>query len=91
MDHSVLNFLSNYFPHKLTYSGIVHQYTKAIYFEDAATADKVLCARSPAITKQLGNKVVNFDRTTWDCVKGAILMSLLRNKFADGTEMANSL
>ena len=68
-----------------------YQYAQAIYFEDAATADKVVCARSPAIAKQLGSKVVNFDRTTWDCVKGTILMSLLRIKFADGTEMANSL
>ena len=68
-----------------------YQYAKAIHFEDAATADKVLCTRSPAIAKQLGSKVVNFDRTNWDCVKGTILMSLLRIKFADGTEMANSL
>ena len=92
--HSVLNFLSNYFPHKLTYNGIVHdslehanQYANAIHFEDAATADKVLYTRSPAIAKQLGSKVVKFDRMTWDCVNGTILMSLLRIKFTNGTEM----
>ena len=66
--HSVFIFLSNYLPHKHTYNGIVHdtlehayQYAKVIHFEDAATVDKVLCVCSPAISKQLGSKVVNFD------------------------------
>ena len=27
----------------------------------------------PLSQKKLGSKVVNFDRTTWDCVKGTIL------------------
>ena len=46
--HSVFNFLSNYFPHKLTCNGIAHdtlehayQYARANHFEDAATADQV--------------------------------------------------
>ena len=89
--HSVFNFYLTTFHTNTCINGIVldtlehvYQYGKAIHFEDTATADKVLCTRSPAIAKQLRSKMMNFDRTTWDCVKGTILMSLLGSNLRMG-------
>ena len=96
--HSVYNFLSNYFPHKVIYCDIVHdtvehayQYAKATHFDDTATAHRILCARSTAVAKQLDTKVAHFDRTIWVRVKDGVMETLLRIKFADGSEMAHSL
>ena len=96
--HSVFNFLSNYFPHQITHGDIAHdtvehayQYTKAMRYKDTAIADRILSARTPAVAKQLGSKVANFDRADWDGVKGDIMQSLLRIKFAEGNKLAELL
>ena len=96
--HSVFNFLSNYFPHQITVKDITYdtleqayQHAKAEKFRDAATAEKILCAKTPAIAKQLGSHVKNFVRADWDCIKGDVLLELLRIKFEDGTDLGNQL
>ena len=84
-----ITFFRIIFPHKLIYCDIVHdtvkhayQYAKATHFDDTATAHMILCARSPAVAKQLGTKVAHFDRTTWDRVKVGVMETLLMIKFA---------
>ena len=96
--HSVFNFLSNYFPQQITHNDIVHdtvehgyQYSKAMRYKDTATADRILSARTPAIAKQLGSKVANFDRADWDGMKGDLMQTLLRIKFAQGTKLSELL
>ena len=44
-------------------------YRKAMTFNDAESADKILDTKEPKKQKALGRKVKDFDRKKWDAVK----------------------
>lgn len=96
--HSVYNYMSNYYPHKVTHSDIDHptaehayQYAKATHFNDIQSANKILGALTPAAAKVFGNQVKGFNATVWNGEKEKTMLSIVRNKFSDNSELAGLL
>lgn len=96
--HSVYHFMSNYYPHKVKHSGISHdtvehayQYEKAISFGDKDAANKILGALTPSSAKEFGNQVKGFNANKWNEEKERIMLAILRQKFADNSELAKLL
>lgn len=92
------NWKSNYYAHKIKHGEITHntvehayQYAKAKQYGDVITANKILGAPSPEAAKGFGYEVTRFDKKDWDGRKQGIMLSILRNKFADGTDLATLL
>src|SRR5205085_552457 len=46
---------------------------KALFFNDAATAQKIMAEKSPTKQKRLGRQVKNFDETKWDAESDAAM------------------
>ena len=96
--HSIFNYLSNYYKQDLTFKGVTYdnlesayQHQKAERFGDSVSSSKILCARSPAEAKRIGSKIRNFNSATWNNDNEAIMLELLRIKFAPGTALAQKL
>ena len=96
--HSVFNFMSNYFPAEITYDDVVHssseqayQYAKASRYKDSVAMQKILHSRNPAEAKQLGYRVKNFDLRDWKSVSENIMKDILRVKFREGSDLAGKL
>lgn len=66
-------------------------YKKAITFDDAETARKILNSDSPKEQKQLGRKVKNFNPEYWDCVKYEIVKRGLKEKFNQNPKLKKYL
>jgi ribA/ribD-fused uncharacterized protein len=62
-------------------------YQKAITFNDADTADRILQARHPREHKALGREVKNFNSKKWDEVKYSLVKSGLREKFLQNEKL----
>ena len=96
--HSVFNFMSNYFPAEITYDDVVHssseqayQYAKASRYKDSVAMQKILHSRNPAEAKRLGYRVKNFDLRDWKSVSENIMKDILRVKFREGSDLAGKL
>ena len=96
--HSVFNFMSNYFPAEITYDDVVHssseqayQYAKASRYKDSVAMQKILHSRNPAEAKRLGYRVKNFDLRDWKFVSENIMKDILRVKFREGSDLAGKL
>jgi hypothetical protein len=66
-------------------------YEKAITFDDAETARKILESDSPKEQKQLGRKVKNFNPEYWDNVKYEIVKRGLKEKFNQNPKLKKYL
>ena len=96
--HSVFNFMSNYFPTEITYDDVIHssseqayQYAEASRYKDSVAMQKILHSRNPAEAKRLGYRVKNFDLRDWKSVSENIMKDILRVKFREGSDLAGKL
>ena len=96
--HSVFNFMSNFFPVEITYDDVIHssseqayQYAKASRYKDSVAMQKILHSRNPSEAKRLGYRVKNFDLRDWNSVKDDIMKDILRVKFQEGSDLAGQL
>lgn len=81
-------FLSNFYPHKPNGQTVEHLFQAA-----KATTEKdrnfILAAPTPGTAKQRGRRVQL--RPNWEEVKEQVMLDLLRQKFAPGSEQAERL
>ena len=64
---------------------------KALLFDDAATAEKILAANHPRQHKALGRKVTPFDDTIWRREREAIVLAGSRAKFTQNADLRAAL
>ena len=92
--------MSNYYDHEvvnkyrhLSFPSLDHayQHTEACRFNDTASADAILCARSPSDAKRLGSKIKGFKAANWKNSREEVMTNLLKQKFAPGTPLADTL
>ena len=81
--------LSNHYPCKFMVQNqmytSVEQYlmqSKALYFKDKETADKIMRTNDPVRQKGLGKAVKGFDLKSWRDEAPAVLLKALREKFS---------
>ena len=55
-------------------------WAKAILFDDSATAEKIMLAKTPKEIKKLGREVSNFDQAVWNENKLEIVIKANYNK-----------
>lgn len=87
------DFLSNFYPVDVISEGILFHSTEAAY-QAAKTTDERMKQRianvaTPSEAKKLGRKV-NM-RVDWEEQKDAVMLNLLRKKFAKGTDLVKRL
>jgi ribA/ribD-fused uncharacterized protein len=96
--HVTKSCFSQWWPAAFTESG--HTYVtaehwmmagKARLFNDPAMEEEILRAPSPAIAKQLGRKVKNFDAAKWDAEKFSIVVKGNLLKFSQHPKMQDFL
>ena len=82
--HSQYNFLSNYYPSRLTHMDITfdsvehaYQYQKAIRYHDIDSSKNILCCSTPSEVKRIGYHIKNFRSKDWDSVKEDLMQDLL--------------
>lgn len=92
------DFLSNWHPAHFTVNGVsftcVEQfmmYSKAMLFDCADIAEKVLQTSDPKTQKALGRSVRNFDATVWDAKRLNIVTVGCREKFAQNPRLLAQL
>lgn len=62
-------------------------YKKALYFNDTNIANKILNKKNPRDQKELGRKVLNFDKYTWDNVCYDIMKTGVKEKFSQNYDL----
>ena len=66
-------------------------WAKAILFDDSATAEKIMLAKTPKEIKKLGREVSNFDQAVWNENKLEIVIKANYNKFTQNGELLKQL
>lgn len=56
-------------------------YSKALYFKDIETAEKILKTKNPRKQKELGRQVSNYEDKMWSDVRQNIMTEILKHKF----------
>lgn len=56
-------------------------YSKALYFKDTKTAEKILKTKNPRKQKELGRQVSNYEDKMWSDVRQNIMTEILKHKF----------
>ena len=56
-------------------------YSKALYFKDTETAEKILKTKNPRKQKELGRQVSNYEDKMWSDVRQNIMTEILKHKF----------
>lgn len=83
-------FLSNFYPEPLFWRGRLYQTAEHAYQAAKAAApeaaERIAAALTPGAAKRMGRRVVL--RNDWEQVKLRTMESILRAKFAPGTECA---
>jgi len=86
-------FLSNFYPAKVIYDGVVYKTVEAAY-QAAKTLDKsqrfeIWSAKTPGEAKRLGKKLML--RPEWDAIKLDVMLELVRQKFTEHLSMKAGL
>lgn len=68
-----------------------YQHEKALFFDDAETADEILKCFSPKKQKALGRKIKNFDTRSWDLEREAVMHRVIFEKFSSDLELRTKL
>ena len=91
-------YLSNWYLSKFEVEGIeyssMEQYMmhqKAIYFKDETIADEIMKTDDPAVIKDLGRKVSNFNSTYWNGIRQIVVFRGIYAKFSQNEELAERL
>jgi ribA/ribD-fused uncharacterized protein len=66
-------------------------YSKAIFFLDEETEDKILKSSDPKEIKKLGRQVKNFDDDKWDLIKEKVIFKGNIEKFSQNEELKEKL
>lgn len=87
-------YLSNWYESPFTIEGInfssVEQYMmykKAITFKNFNIAKEILSTKDPAIIKELGRSVTNYNDKLWSCIRQIIVYEGLYQKFSQNEEL----
>lgn len=59
-------------------------YSKALYFKDTKTAEKILKTKNPRKQKELGRQVFNYEDKIWSDIRQNIMTEILKHKFNSG-------
>lgn len=59
-------------------------YSKALYFKDTRTAEKILKTKNPRKQKELGRQVSNYEDKIWSDIRQNIMTEILKHKFNSG-------
>ena len=59
-------------------------YSKALYFKDTKTAEKILKTKNPIKQKELGRQVSNYEDKIWSDIRQNIMTEILKHKFNSG-------
>lgn len=59
-------------------------YSKALYFKDTKTAEKILKTKNPRKQKELGRQVSNYEDKIWSDIRQNIMTEILKHKFNSG-------
>jgi len=76
---------------KFNCSEQAHMWSKAKFFNDDETAEKILEAEDPKDQMALGRTVKNFDQASWDEAKYNIMVDILMHKFSQNKDYADAL
>lgn len=89
---------SNWASSTFIYNGVVYNtgeqymmHMKALLFNDAETAKKIMGTSSPYEQKALGRIVKNFDKAQWEAVCLDIMVAGLTSKFSQNPAMLKAL
>lgn len=66
-------------------------YQKAMHFDDATTAQKILMVLEPRDQKALGRKIKNFNEAEWVSVRESKMRIACFNKFVQNAELLKQL
>ncbi len=95
---SFKDVFSNFYPSTFTVKEFTFSsneqffmYSKARFFNDLETADKILKTKNPNDCKKLGRQVKNFNQGAWDVKSIPIMRIGLYHKFKQNPEMAREL
>ena len=93
-----LNPLSNFHPAEFTVNETTYhcseqfiQQTKALYFSDTETADKIMNASTPLECKNIARKISNFHQETWDSVAKSECAKGINEKFLQNPDLLDVL
>lgn len=89
---------SNFYPCKFTWVGQnfccfeqAFMYSKAIYFVDYETANKILKESDPLKIKHLGREVKNYDDEKWSAVRSHFMFQINIAKFQSNSSLKETL
>ena len=91
-------YLSNWYMSTFTVDGVTFSsmeqymmYSKAVCFEDLATAGKILKTDDVAEIKALGRLVVNYNDNYWNGVRQIVVYEGLLAKFSQNADLLSNL
>lgn len=86
-------YLSRFEVECIEYSSLEQymMHKKATYFNDDAIADEIMKTDDPAVIKDLGRKVSNFNSTYWNGIRQIVVYRGLYAKFSQNEELAEKL
>ena len=93
-----LNPLSNFHPAEFSLGGHNYhcseqfiQHTKAMYFEDSATADRLMTTTTAKECKSMSMGIDNFNEDTWNAVAKSLCAKGINEKFLQNPTLLNVL
>ena len=93
-----ISCFSQWFPSPFSVNGIAFptaehwmMWNKAILFGDKQTAEEIIRAEKPAVAKELGRKVKNFDPVQWTAASFALVIKGNQYKFEQHQKMKTVL
>lgn len=91
-------YLSNWYLSKFTVNDVEFSsmeqymmYEKAVYFKDAATAEKILSTDDVAKIKALGRQVANYNNSYWNGIRQIVIFEGLLAKFSQNEDLKEQL
>ena len=86
-------YLSNFRVQNICFTSMEQylMYQKAIVFNDINTANTILEEHNPAVIKQLGRKINNYDELIWNGISQIIAYRGILEKFTQNEELGKKL
>ena len=86
-------YLSNFRVQNICFTSMEQylMYQKAIVFNDINTANTILEEHNPAVIKQLGRNINNYDEVIWNGIRQIIAYRGILEKFTQNEELGKKL